>query len=185
MIKINLEGRKLILAALGIWLPSLPHLCHRWWDKDLQPGQVWGEHVSIEPLEETGRLGCQSNGVRSRQGWHLLQDRRETEALRRVEEQESHAKVKPSRRWILSGWVPSATRGLCQRGRASPIGQSGSEAPHQEGSVTKGSSFMEWPWQSHPGLWHQVGEVSFDLSARSCSSSPSPWRSQVYPQSAF
>lgn len=68
-----------------------------------------------------------------------------------MEQQESPAKVKPSRR-VYPEWLGSIrSQGSLRRGSAALpghgvlTGQSGSEAPHQEGSVTKGSSFMEWP----------------------------------------
>lgn len=142
------------------WLPSLSHLCHRQWDKDLQPGQVWGGHLVSSLRRRRIRWGVRV--MESDPGKAVIFSKTEGK-LRPLGEwsSKSCAKVKPSRRWILSCWVQSSTKGLWWRGRAVLpghgvlVGQL--DRPVQfwgttsVGSVTKGSSSMEWPWQPHPG----------------------------------
>lgn len=83
MMKVNPEGRKLMLVSLGIWLSKPTD----GWGKDLCLGRLGGACVRIKA--SMGRLGCgrvkESDLGKAPSSTRL---RWETEALMRVEQQE-------------------------------------------------------------------------------------------------
>lgn len=157
MVKVSPARRKVLLASLGMWhlkpVPSVPWPA-KW---RLQPGQLEGRALVSDPLGEMGRLQCvivtDSDPGRPASSPGL---RQEIGALGRVEQPESRAE-KPSR-GVDFEWQGSVCkqgspldRKRCPAWWAGPGGQSSSEAPHWEGSVTEGNDFMGWPWQPDPG----------------------------------